>query len=262
MNDPIRAYVDQVGRHLRARGPARRQALDDLAAALHEDGPDAVAEYGPAEAYAATLDAELGTDRRFTRLLGVPNSLAPGVLQRMAATFDPADERVVVPHVLGIGWAPNVGALAVRLGLLNADDLDDELLADAAAGPGRMARRGAGATTAAAGVATAYAVVRKRRAGMPGSTVAIDAIGAASVLGLAVALVGAGRRAATSPGQRLVAPAYATLFAAAVAADGLGVGRDGQAPTRAGLLGLGIGAVAWFASTYGPVRATVRQRLR
>lgn len=262
MTEPIHDYVADVAHHLRARGAIRRQALADLEAALREAGPGAVDDFGSAEAYAAAVDAELGTGRPFRTFLGIPNSLAPGILARMAATFDPADERIVVAHVLGIGWAINAGAIAVRLGLLNPDDLDDELLADAAiGGPGRAARVGAWLAVGAATLATAYAAGRRRRSGVPARRIGEEAAGAALAVGLSAALAALGGRPDIPPGQRLVAPAYATLFAAAVAADGFAVGRDGVAPRAAGLWGLAAGTAAWVAGTYGPVRATVRRQV-
>lgn len=261
MTDPTHGYVADVAHHLRARGAVRRQALADLEAALREAGPGAGEDFGPAEAYAAAVDAELGTGRPFRTLLGIPNSLAPGMLARMAATFDPADGRIVVPHVLGIGWAINAGAVAVRLGLLNPDDLDDELLADAVDGPGRAVRVGAWLVVGAAALATAYATGRRRRSGLPARKIGEEAAGAALVVGLSAGLAALGGRPDTPPGQRLVAPAYATLFAAAVAADGFALGRDGVAPRVAGLWGLAVGTAAWVAGTYGPVRATVRRQV-
>ena len=38
--------------------------------------------------------------------------------------WDPHSERVIGPHLFGIGWSPNFGALAVRLGLIEPDAED------------------------------------------------------------------------------------------------------------------------------------------
>ena len=272
MNDPITAYVDEVAHHLKARGSARRQGLSDLEAALREtaaslSGADdpaaaaaAVAGFGSARAYATELDAELETARPRT-IFGIPNSLAPGMLERMAATFDPADERVVIPHVFGIGWAVNFGAVAARLGLLNPDDLDDEVLADAANGPGAVPRAVAWASLGAALLAARSALLKRRAAGLSGAEALADLPGAVVVVALGSALAAAGSCRRLQPRQRLVAPAYATLFAAITAADLAAVRRDGSKSRSAGGWGLVVGTALWFASVYGPVRAAVRRRV-
>ena len=41
--------------------------------------------------------------------------------------WDPHSERVIGPHLFGIGWSPNFGALAVRLCLIEPDAEDDPL---------------------------------------------------------------------------------------------------------------------------------------
>lgn len=265
MNDPITTYVDEVAHHLRARGRARRIALADLEAALREaadEATDAVAGFGPAEAYAAALDAELGTQRRLQTLLGIPNSLAPGAMERMAATFDPSDPRLVVPHVFGIGWAINAGALAVRLGLLNPDDLDDEVLTEASEGPGTVARVLAW-TGIGIAVATTIATYDGHRAADPTTRRAAgDLPGVAVAVALASTLAAAASTPGLPPRQRLVAPAYATLLASVVAGDRGAVRQDGSTPLAGGGYGLLVGAALWFASTYGPVRAVVRRRVR
>ena len=269
MNDPITAYVDEVAHHLKARGSARRQALSDLAAGLRETAaampePDAataaVRAFGSARAYATELDAELETDRPRT-IFGIPNSLAPGMLERMAATFDPEDERVIIPHVFGIGWAVNFGAVAARLGLLNPDDLDDELLTDAANGPGAVPRAVAWASLGAVVLAARAAHLKRRAAGMSGSEALVDLPGAVVVVALGSALAAAGSSGRLPPRQRLVAPAYATVFAAVTAADLAAVRRDGSKSRSAGGWGLAGGTALWFASTYGPVRAAVLRRV-
>lgn len=269
MNDPITAYVDEVARHLKARGHGRRQALSDLEAALRETAASlsdeepaaaAVRAFGSARAYATELDAGLETSRPRT-IFGIPNSLAPGVLERMAATFDPADERVVIPHVLGIGWAVNFGAVAARLGLLNPDDLDDELLTDAANGPGALSRAVAWGSLGAVVLAARSALDKRRAAGLSGPEALTGLPGAVVVVALGTALAAAGSARGLPPRQRLVAPAYATLIAAVTAADLAAVRRDGSKSRSAGGWGLAAGTALWFGSVYGPVRAAVRRRV-
>lgn len=102
---------------------SRRAALEDLSDLLR--GGLAPADLGPAEEYAA----QLLTGGAQSRVLGVPVELRgatdPAVRARV---FDPSDERIVVPRLFGAGWSLNLGALAVRLGLLRPDDLDAEVL--------------------------------------------------------------------------------------------------------------------------------------
>ncbi len=55
------------------------------------------------------------------RALGVPYDFRPPTLDRLRQRlWNPADERVVVPHVWGIGWTVNLYQLRRRLGLLIA----------------------------------------------------------------------------------------------------------------------------------------------
>lgn len=55
------------------------------------------------------------------RVLGVPYDFRPPTPDRLRQRlWNPEDERVLVPHVWGIGWAVNVYQLVRRLGLLIA----------------------------------------------------------------------------------------------------------------------------------------------
>ena len=133
MPDPIADYCAQVAAGLRLPAAQRAAALADLDAALAEYaatlGPDqAIASLGPAADYAAAVNEQLGADRRFETILGMPNALRSGFGRRLAGAFDPADPRLLVPRVAGLGWTVNLGAVAVRLGLLNPDDIDDQVV--------------------------------------------------------------------------------------------------------------------------------------
>lgn len=129
------------------RGPAGQGswlqvAVQELAELAHEieteRGPSAlVTELGSPQSYAqAVLDAlapaadPADPKQPQTRLLGVPIELR-GVTNRRVRSriWDPADPDLVVPRLAGAGWTVNVGAVAVRLGLLRPDDVDDEVLA-------------------------------------------------------------------------------------------------------------------------------------
>jgi hypothetical protein len=132
LTDAATRYVDDVAAHLGSL-PAteRRAALEDLREALAE-GIDP-ADLGPAEDYAAALATSTPTTDReesLGRVLGLPVDVRAATHREVRSRiFDPSDERLFVPRVLGAGWTVNHGALAVRLGLLRPDDLDEEVLA-------------------------------------------------------------------------------------------------------------------------------------
>ena len=256
MTDPITRYVDQVAHHLTVHGPARRKALDDLATALAENAAEvgidrAVSRFGPAADYAAELDADLGTPHHSPTVLGVPNSLGPGIRERMAATFDPGDPHLIVPHVFGIGWALNLGAVVARLGLLNPDDLDEEILTSAADGPGRWARVGAYAAGAAALGVAAVTWRARGREGAAGRRRWADPLGAAAggLTGLALAAQAEDGRLPAR--QRLVLPAFGVL------AGVIGISGPRRQTRLGRLAGVG-GLAAWAAATYLPVRQALR----
>lgn len=261
MTDPIIRYVDQVAHHLKVHGAVRRKALDDLATALRENAAEvgidrALSRFGPAADYAAELDADLGTPHRRRTVLGVPNSLGPGVRERMAATFDPADPHLVIPHVFGIGWAFNLGAVAARLGLLNPDDLDEEILSSAADGPGRWTRAGAYAAGATALGVAALTWRARWRNGDAGRRLWADPLGAAAGGLTALTLTAQAEDDRLPARQRLVLPAFGIL------AGAIGIAGPHR-PTRLGRLlsrlGGAAGLAAWAAATYVPVRAALRE---
>ncbi len=126
-------YVDQVAAHLGDLPPALRdQALSDLTELL--DAGISPSELGPAEAYAQAIRPEPQEpsdevpDAQAT-VFGVPvegrGATDRGVRSRIWA---PQDERILVPRLLGGGWMVNLGAVAVRLGLLRPDDWDEQTL--------------------------------------------------------------------------------------------------------------------------------------
>jgi len=135
----IDEYLHQVERALHTR--AARAGLDDLRAMLvdlaatsSEDA--ACATLGEARDYAAALDAAFadeGPDQfdppPAHRWLGVPwNLRIDGDWWRRV--FNPADPRLIVPHAFGWGYGLNLGAVAVRLGGVRPDDVDDDTLAE------------------------------------------------------------------------------------------------------------------------------------
>lgn len=127
-------YVTAVAAHLRDLPRAlRTAALDDLQAVLDE-GIDP-GRLGEPAAYAAELLADLTREPESSDpvadVFGIPFEARgltdAGVRGRLWA---PQDPRLIVPRLLGGGWTLNLGAVAVKLGLLRPDDWDDESHAD------------------------------------------------------------------------------------------------------------------------------------
>ncbi|HEX5331764.1 MAG TPA: DUF5808 domain-containing protein [Cellulomonas sp.] len=115
--DDLRAHVvDRVG---------DAGSLADVTHVLAELGtPQALA----AEVTAASPQDD-GPARRHIashgRLLGVPYDVRPPSSAREASRWwNPLDRRVLVPKSWGVGWTVNVGALAVRTGVVRPDDED------------------------------------------------------------------------------------------------------------------------------------------
>lgn len=104
-------------------------------------GPDAgrrdaeavVASLGPAAAYASVptsvdgdhIDADTssaGRPRGAGRVLGVPYDVRMPTAERVASRWwNPADPRIFMPRAFGVGWDLNMGALAVKLNLIEPD---------------------------------------------------------------------------------------------------------------------------------------------
>ncbi len=125
-------YVEEVAAHLAGlSGLLREAALDDLRDALAEGATEA--DLGTPSEYAAAVRAAFVTDdddeSQQGKVFGVPydtrGATDAGVRGRIWA---PSEPRILVPRLLGLGWTVNLGALAVRLGLLRPDDWDDEAL--------------------------------------------------------------------------------------------------------------------------------------
>jgi hypothetical protein len=130
-------YLRSVRTHLRELPTAdRRRAMEALSAQLDEladagiDPRDALGE--PADFAAHLHDALEGdapTDAAQWRVLGVPvDTRGPIDADVRARTWDPTNPRLVVPRLFGAGWTLNLGAVAVRLGLLRPDDISDDVI--------------------------------------------------------------------------------------------------------------------------------------
>ncbi len=148
-----RAYLRQVQAQLHRLHPADvNLILADLADALAEDdSADQVgieASFGSPRDYAETARAAFTNPSALdeprpaqARFLGLPVDLRgptdPAVRARM---WDPRHPAIFVPRLAGLGWRVNLGAVAVRLGLLRPDDCDDDVLAQIPARTRRVAR--------------------------------------------------------------------------------------------------------------------------
>ncbi len=149
-----RTYLEQVRAHLGRLPQADTAAiLADLTEALldHASGDLASIEatFGSARDYAQTARTAFtdpspgpGEPRPAqARLLGVPVDLrGPTDAAVRARMWDPGNPAIFVPRLVGIGWRVNLGAVAVRLGLLRPDDCDEDVLEQIPAGTRRVAR--------------------------------------------------------------------------------------------------------------------------
>lgn len=133
----IEAYVAAVRAAL-ADLPARdrEDALAELESLLRADaerrGEDAAIEsLGYPHNYARAIRIALTGDgedpRPQGRVLGMPYDFRGANATRMAERmWNPADPRVFMPRLFGVGWTLNFGAIAVKLGLIRPDDAADE----------------------------------------------------------------------------------------------------------------------------------------
>jgi len=137
----ISAYIDQV-RGLLSDLPQHEvdEALAELAANLSDEvvsrggtpaGEDAaLGALGTPTEYAAALrdalTAGTGSPQSQGRVLGMPYEFRPvTATSLMERLWNPADPRVWMPRNFGVGWTINFGALAVKLGLLRPDDVEE-----------------------------------------------------------------------------------------------------------------------------------------
>ncbi len=104
----------------------REEVLDDLRA-YFADHLEPGATAADVTALAGTVgEAGEPDEPERGRFGGVPIDLSPPTAERVAHTWwNPRDERIFVPRVFGLGWAVNVGAVAVKLGLIEPDAEDE-----------------------------------------------------------------------------------------------------------------------------------------
>ncbi len=258
-------YENAVERHLRLRGRTRSRALADLGDLVRElraDGVEPEDALGTAADYAAALDAEFGTSQTPRTIGEFASAIGTGIGRRMAGTFDPADSRILVPRVVGLGWDFNMGAIAARLGLLRPDDMDQDTLDSAVrhhATPAKMIAGGTTALAAAGAVAHGIARTVRARRGQEDETLPVAHILEFVVPSIAGALIAGSNNEDTSSGQRLTMPALAALISAISAGASFqsAFRPNGDAIAAAGGLG-GLGLN--FLIGYLPVRAALEQQ--
>lgn len=249
------SYIQQVDAALTFSGSARRQALNDLRDLLTEVSADDLG--GPAE-YAAALNEQLGDVQRDS-ILGMPLSLISGLGERLANTFDPADDRLFVPRLFGIGWTLNMGKVAVALGLLRPDDIDAEILADAADDLSGAQTAAALTIAAAAGTTAAIAGRRRTLEAHGGESLRSSIIAGTILPVLAAGLLTASTSRTTPPAQRLTLPSAAASLAAISAAGCLqtAVKPGGKAIVLPGIAAAGT---LQLVLSYLPVRRALHAR--
>lgn len=92
------------------------------AGARTEDVQEFADRFGPVQ---ADLAGELVRSPLVGRLAGVPYDLHRPTAERIQhAWWDPSRPEILVPRAFGIGWDLNLGALAVRLGIIEPDAED------------------------------------------------------------------------------------------------------------------------------------------
>ena len=144
MNDihTIGAYVAEVRAHLTPLGASEREeALAELESLLRAEAERsgelaAVEGVGGAPVYAAGILEALGesdtadADGRPVpqgHVLGMPYDFRGASVERIGSrVWNPADPRIFMPRMFGVGWTFNLGAIAVKLGLIRPDDVADE----------------------------------------------------------------------------------------------------------------------------------------
>jgi hypothetical protein len=100
---------------------------------LAEVGGDPVAVLGEPGHYAADLLDALADESSDSspswRVFGVPiETRGPVSAEVRSRVWDPANPRLFVPRLFGVGWSLNLGAVAVRTGLIRPDDADADVL--------------------------------------------------------------------------------------------------------------------------------------
>ena len=282
----IDEYIAAV-RDALADVPARERedALAELESLLRADaerrGEQAAIEaLGWPHAYAKSIRMALTGDDEGPqpqgRILGMPYDFRGANTQRLSERiWNPADPRVFMPRLFGVGWTVNSGALAVKLGLLRPDDAGEEAyeripraaVTVALAAPAVLALAALVLVAASWASLPAEVPVHWGTAGAPDDwapkPVAFGGLLALTVLPVAVTYARILRRGATARTRVLAASAVGLL-----AALGLGIVVLTLADAHGGASGLLVlpiilGAVAVaFLLLYVPMRLGMRAEWR
>ena len=121
--------VEELRAHVYAELAATGGSAADVAHVLDGLGsPEALADQcADAVSDPARSASEPDGDRSILAgtLLGIPYELRIPTAERAARRWwDPMNPKVLVPRVFGLGWDLNLGAVAVKLGLIKPDDED------------------------------------------------------------------------------------------------------------------------------------------
>ncbi|MDE1536323.1 MULTISPECIES: DUF5808 domain-containing protein [Actinotignum] len=208
------------------------------------------------------------TDSEVPTIFGIPASLeALRSREARSRWFEPENPRIFVPRSFGIGWDINMGALAVRLGMIRPDDslpdLEDYI-------PPRT-RRALSIAPALGGALTAgaAALVARRHRLLPSGfranlrprsiVPAVQAVAPAALLGAGGTTLAAwgNRERVDVPATALAAGLQATALLSLVAQDRYASHRPASAALLAGCTAVALPAVA-----AGVVVATTRGALR
>ena len=131
------SYLRDVSAALQAADTAMRDdVMADLESHLLErldadasaaDVARLIAELGSPESFSAALGVRIETPNTVGsgRVLGIPYDLRVPTSERVAERlWNPRDPRIWMPRVFGMGWDINMGAVAVRLNLIEPDSED------------------------------------------------------------------------------------------------------------------------------------------
>lgn len=266
-----RTFEDQVAAALGdLPSDVRTAALDDLRAALVDGATQADLgspdEYAAQvrDAFAASVDPADGEGEIFGVPFETRGPTDPDVRSRIWA---PADPRLLVPRMFGLGWAVNLGAVAVRLGLLRPDDWDDESL-DHVDPRLLVALRYAPLAWAAAAVVVSARTMRRGqpvpinwdRRGYPNAWAPASVALVSGAIGVGFAAWGI---RPASGDDRMIRPALGAAGASLACANALLTARSAKNPHRAAPVPalLGIAALVLPSHIALPVALGLRSRL-